>query len=177
MIKVKQLIVDHPDCLNNRNLLRSFLLDTFPDDKRTVNILTSIYECGIVDKLKDKKTVTNDDLNKFTNQLEREYGITPKIGWEYIMIWIEALSISHLNVKAPEEKSQINTNLVDFFETAGFEVIDKRPLGGCLWVVGEKRSIDPYVKIAKNIFNVLDGGYTKGRATGGRNGWYTTSEN
>ena len=176
MKELKNIIEQHPECLFSRNALRSYLSDVLLDNKRAINILCSIYESGIVDKIKDKDFISNEEIGNYTSQLEKEYGVSPKYGWEYIMIWIEALSISHLNVKAPEEKSQINTNLVDFFETAGFEVIDKRPLGGCLWVVGDKRSLDPYVKIAKNIFNVLDGGYTKGRATGGRNGWYTTSE-
>ena len=176
MTELKQLIANHPDCLNSRALLRSFLLDTFPNDKRTVNILTSIYESGIVSHIQDKKAITNDDLRNFTTQLEREYGVTPKYGWEYILIWAEALSNLPQTVSKEFTSSERPQTLTEYFKAQGFEVIDKRPVGGCLWVVGEKSKLETYVEQAKDLFSINEGGYSKGRATRNRYGWYTSSK-
>ena len=45
-----------------------------------------------------------------------------------------------------------------------------------MWVVGEKAELESYVTKAKELFSLTDGGYAKGRATGGRHGWYTASK-
>lgn len=67
-------------------------------------------------------------------------------------------------------------SLKDFFAEKGLEVIDKRSAGGCLWLVGEKEALEPYIKEAGKLF----GAYGKYAAKGGkvtknRGGWYTTS--
>lgn len=76
------------------------------------------------------------------------------------------------------KKSQIASGktLYDFFKNNGFEVIDKRLSGGCLWVVSSKAELDPYINVAKNIFNLDDNGFSSGRATANRTGWYTKSK-
>ena len=53
-----------------------------------------------------------------------------------------------------------------FFEKKGFEVIDKRSNAGCLWVVGEKDKLAPYLKEAKELYGAF-GNYEPngGRAT------------
>lgn len=58
----------------------------------------------------------------------------------------------------------ITTSLSDFFKSNGFEIVDLRQNGGCLWVVGEKRKLEPFVAEAYRIFKAT-GGYAKGRAT------------
>lgn len=65
-------------------------------------------------------------------------------------------------------------DLKSFFEEKGLEVIDKRPSGGSLWIVGEKDKLLPHVKEAAKAF----GAYGKfsekgGRATKNRAGWFT----
>lgn len=65
--------------------------------------------------------------------------------------------------------------LKGFFEEKGLEVIDKREAKGCLWVVGEKEKLMPYVKEAGKIFGAY-GNYSAkgGRATKNRAGWFTS---
>ncbi len=65
-------------------------------------------------------------------------------------------------------------NLKDYFMYAGFEVIDKRNNGGCLWVVGEESQIDPYLAKARKRFGeTCQGKYGSGKSTNYRKAWYT----
>lgn len=64
-------------------------------------------------------------------------------------------------------------DLTDFLRTKGLEVIDKRPKGGALWVVGDK-SIDPILKETRQKFGALWTFSQKGgTATKHRSGWFT----
>ncbi len=183
MIDLKTILNQHPNCLISRATLRSYLLDMFPSNKKSANILASIHECGISQKIQYMKILTEHDVQTFVNQLDREYGIAPKYATEYIYVWADAYDVKRTNMPdyVPVNHSQfINgdglSSLVEYFEANGFEVIDKRKVGGCLWVVGEKTKLNPFVERAKELFSITDGGYAKGRATGGRHGWYTTSK-
>ena len=78
-----------------------------------------------------------------------------------------------------EHKMLVNydaSSLVAYFESNGIDIVDKRKAGGCLWIIGEKEHLRPYVEKAKELFSITDGGYAKGRAIGGRCGWYTSSK-
>lgn len=72
------------------------------------------------------------------------------------------------------DHSENRKSLKDFFSEKGLEVIDKRSAGGCLWVVGEKDKLMPYVKEAGKMFGAY-GNYSAkgGRATKNRAGWFT----
>lgn len=94
----------------------------------------------------------------------------------------EVALLSKQLTELKKENEQLKKNqmvsgrtLYDFFNNNGFEVIDKRSSGGCLWVVGTKTEIEPYLKEAKNLFNIGDNGFSYGRSTSGRMGWYTNS--
>lgn len=183
MVDLKLLLNSHPNCLASRATLRSHLLDMFPSEKMSANILASIYECGISQKIQCMKILSEHDVQTFANQLEREYGIAPKYAVEYIYVWADALGVRYATATGePAIKSNLlvydndASNLVAYFEDNGFEVVDKRKAGGCLWIIGEKTKLDPYVKKAKELFSITDGGYAKGRATRGRHGWYTSSK-
>ena len=64
-------------------------------------------------------------------------------------------------------------DLVDWFRSLGYEVIDKRSKGGALWVVGHDR---PLQDIMANLsgsrvsFTYAPNG---GKATGRRSAWFT----
>ena len=74
-------------------------------------------------------------------------------------------------------KNVINfsSSLKVFFESKGLEVIDKRPKGGGLWVVGEREVLTPYLEEANELYGVK-GYFAKGKATKQRMGWYTRSD-
>jgi len=61
-----------------------------------------------------------------------------------------------------------------FFENNGFEVIDKRYNNGCLWVVGDRKKLDPYIEMARMKFgSTCTGDFASGRATNYRMAWWT----
>lgn len=68
----------------------------------------------------------------------------------------------------------IVTDLASFFKEFDLEVIDKRPKGGCLWVVGDEQTLKEYILLAEQEFGVV-GDYAMSKAIGGRTGWYTKS--
>lgn len=64
--------------------------------------------------------------------------------------------------------------LKEFFENNGFEVIDKRYNNGCLWVVGDRKKLDPYIELARAKFgSTCTGDFASGRATNYRMAWWT----
>ena len=76
--------------------------------------------------------------------------------------------------------SQANTtDLKSFFESKGFQCVDKRSVtGGSLWVIGSRTELAPIVREAKNIFGDLgNNNFAEhgGKATGRQPAWFMTS--
>lgn len=67
----------------------------------------------------------------------------------------------------------ISLSLVEFFQSKGLEVIDKRPMGGCLWIVGTQQKIGVTIKEACREYEITGAFCGGGRATGYRPAWYT----
>lgn len=67
------------------------------------------------------------------------------------------------------------TSLKSYFQDKGFKVVDCRTSGGCLWVIGEKKQLEPYVLEAARLFRA-NGAYGSGKATSYKSGWWTKSE-
>lgn len=75
---------------------------------------------------------------------------------------------------APIGQVEDGKSLKDFFEEKGLEVIDKRTMGGCFWVVGEKDVLLPHIKEAEKIYGAYGNYAAKGgKATKNRAGWFT----
>lgn len=64
-----------------------------------------------------------------------------------------------------------NSQVRKFFESKGVEVNDMRPQGGALWIIGEQAEIKQFVDEASEKFGIT-GIYSRGKATGFRNGCY-----
>lgn len=109
MIDLKSILKQHPNCLNSRTSFKSVLMDTYPDEKRTVNILTIMFECGIVQKIKSKAVLEDNDFQALQIQLENEYGINSKYSNDSIKIWADAFSIQ-VRV-SNKQKVQIQTEV------------------------------------------------------------------
>lgn len=74
-----------------------------------------------------------------------------------------------------DAKTDDGKSLKDFFVDKGLEVIDKRSADGALWVVGDKKSLDPYVKDAGKLFGAYGNYSVKGgKATKNRPAWFTS---
>lgn len=100
MIDLKTILAKYPNCLSSRASFKSVLMDSYPNEKRTVNILTIMFECGIVQKIKSKSTLEENDFQAFLLQLENDYGIIAQYSAESLKIWADALGvIVHLLTK------------------------------------------------------------------------------
>ena len=73
-------------------------------------------------------------------------------------------------------KPLIDAELSDFFRQRGMKVIDKRPSGGCLWVVGTEKEIGTIIKEAEQNFSIKGTFCGGGRATGYNPGWFTKAD-
>ncbi len=94
MIDLKSILKQHPDCLNSRTSFKSVLMDKYPLEKRTVNILTILFECGIANKIKAKKSINTNEMHGLIAQIENEYGILAQYSQEAILIWAAAFDVT-----------------------------------------------------------------------------------
>ena len=93
MIDLKSILCTYPNCLNSRATFRSILMDKYPNEKRIVNILTILVDCGIVHKIRNKAALDDSEMQKLVLQLETDYGIMPQYAVECISIWANAFDI------------------------------------------------------------------------------------
>ena len=71
----------------------------------------------------------------------------------------------------PTEK---NLSLKEYFESKGFFTIDCRGWNGCLWVLGEKKKLEPYVTEAMKLYGAT-GAYGSGKQSNYKPAWWTKS--
>ena len=94
MIDLKTVLREHPGCLSSRASFRSILMDIYPDEKRMVNILTSMLECGAVQKIKNRSILNDSEFQAILGQLENEYGTAAIYASDGIKIWADAFGVS-----------------------------------------------------------------------------------
>lgn len=94
MIDLKNILQSNTGCLSSRASFKAVLMDKYPGEKRTVNILTIMYECGIVQKIKSKSMLGENDFQAILLQLENDYGIVAKYSSECVTIWADALGVA-----------------------------------------------------------------------------------
>ena len=68
MIDLKSILTQHPNCLNSRASFKSVLMDKYPKEKRTVNILTILFECGVANKIKQRKHIDENEHIELTGK-------------------------------------------------------------------------------------------------------------
>ena len=87
--------------------------------------------------------------------------------------WLEAKEAEKNAAIGEKVDIEDFNDLGSFFQAKGFEVMDKRHKGGCLWVVGSKQELEKYVDLLRNTYGI-EGTFGSGKATKHRLGWYTT---
>ena len=87
--------------------------------------------------------------------------------------WLEAKEAEKNAAIGEKVDIEDFNDLGSFFQAKGFEVMDKRHKGGCLWVVGSKQELEKYVDLLRNNYGI-EGTFGSGKATKHRLGWYTT---
>lgn len=65
-------------------------------------------------------------------------------------------------------------SLKEYFESKGFFTIDCRGWNGCLWVLGEKKKLEPYVTEAMKLYGAT-GAYGSGKQSNYKPAWWTKS--
>ncbi len=99
MIDLKSILRQYPNCLNSRASFKSVLMDKYPAEKRTVNILTILFECGIANRIKAMKSIDANEMHRLIAQIENEYGISGQYAQDAIMIWAAAFGVTVSAVK------------------------------------------------------------------------------
>ena len=112
MIDLKQILKEHPNCLSSRATFKSILSDKYPDEKRMINLLTIVFECGIANRIKTKQSLSSTDVMNLVVQLENEYGIMPQYANESITVWANAFGVYvSKTVDVPKESVQAKTEV------------------------------------------------------------------
>ena len=99
MIDLKSILQQHPNCLSSRASFKSVLMDKYPSEKRMVNILTILFECGVAHKIKEKKILDTNEILGLIAQIENEYGISGQYSQEAILVWAAAFNITASAIK------------------------------------------------------------------------------
>lgn len=105
MIDLKSILKQHPNCLGSRTSFKSVLMDRYPSEKRMVNILTILFECGIASKIQARKALAANEMQSLIIQTENEYGISAQYSQEAIMIWAEAYGVKAERIKLHQQKT------------------------------------------------------------------------
>lgn len=112
MIDLKSILKQHPNCLSSRASFKSILMDKYPAEKRMVNILTILFECGVAHRIKEKKNIDSNEMLGLVAQVENEYGISGQYSQEAILIWAAAFGVTASAIKtqapiaAPKEQAK-----------------------------------------------------------------------
>ena len=78
------------------------------------------------------------------------------------------------NIPSLNTKTKKKLSLKEYFESKGFFTVDCRGLNGCLWVLGEKKKLEPHVAEAMKIYGAT-GAYGSGKQSNYKPAWWTKS--
>lgn len=121
MIDLKNILQSNTGCLSSRASFKAVLMDKYPGEKRTVNILTIMYECEIVQKIKSKSMLGENDFQAILLQLENDYGIVAKYSSECVTIWADALGVAVQSLRQQTSPSVKHEHIVHKIGDSAFE--------------------------------------------------------
>ena len=70
-----QMLRDYPDALLDRKRFIGLLKDLFPQQKKEVNLLSSLYDMGIVAEIESTGGIDNVFAHRFKKRLQDEHGV------------------------------------------------------------------------------------------------------
>ncbi len=94
MINITPVIANYKDFLRDRTKLYALLYDLYPTERRDRNILMSIYDMGIVDRIQNTNQISVPQMVVYAKIVEDAYGINRDLVLEGLSAWINALGIS-----------------------------------------------------------------------------------
>lgn len=109
------IILDkYPQCLESRAKLSAILRDLYPDERREINIVLDIYECGIADKIKPLKSIDALQVQAFCRQLETEYALSAQYALRGLALWLEAYNVTLQKNEVPAKDFHVLSGLTSF---------------------------------------------------------------
>lgn len=103
LIKIK------PECLTNRNILRSALADYIPNDKLRQNLLLNAFDNDVIKDLRKPTSKTLNALNCIS-QMEKDYGVTEEAARWSIQTWCYLLGLNSVGDKLAVKESDNHTH-------------------------------------------------------------------
>lgn len=109
---LKAIKSQNPQCLNNRQKLKSILSDFLPGHKLQQNLLMNAYDEDIVLKLSSSNDATMSAL-QVMKTLQNDYGVTPDNAFWAIETWCIIVGkdnvASALQILRPSSQTSVNT--------------------------------------------------------------------
>lgn len=99
MIDLKKILKQHANCISSRAAFKSVLMDEYPTEKRMINILTILFECGVANRIKERKSIDANHMQALIAQVENEYGISGQYSQEAILVWAAAFDVTASSIK------------------------------------------------------------------------------
>lgn len=110
-----RIILDqYPQCLESRAKLSAILRDLYPNERREINIVLDIYECGIADKIKQLKNIDALQVQAFCRQLEVEYALPAQYALRGLALWLEAYNVAIQKNEVSAKDSRVLSDPASF---------------------------------------------------------------
>jgi len=111
------IVCEYPCVWENAKKMKALLLDYYPEDKLTRNLILSSVEEQIPHDLYGMKSCSKTDFHRFTKRLIDSYGCVEAKAEEIIMLWMDAFAVIIENV-APKKmtNSEIMNLRIDELE-------------------------------------------------------------
>lgn len=93
MINLKEVITKYPNCLNDGSKFKSVLMDLYPQEKLYAGILADMMQDGIVEELKNLKTLDSLTFKNLCGRVENKHGFAHKHVEGCLNIWAQAFDL------------------------------------------------------------------------------------
>lgn len=93
MIELKPALLRCQGWQNNSMQLRSVLRDLYPNNKREINVISTVLESGIADRIQREAQINEIIIEKYLVLLDEDYGIQRDAAAEAIESWSRAFGI------------------------------------------------------------------------------------
>lgn len=91
-IDLKQIITQHPECIEDSDKLKIILLDIYPNiSKGIINVLCVITYCGIAKEINECETCNKIQIDHWLYKLANEYYLTGEIVSNCLNLWCNAI--------------------------------------------------------------------------------------
>lgn len=82
-----KMLREYPKCLEDKKIFSAYMKDLFPDEKLLTHILTSLFETGIIEDIKNADILDAAFSFRYTENLVGNYGYSQKNAGNAVYIW------------------------------------------------------------------------------------------